>query len=207
VSGGDPNVVVRAILAQPAYRQAGGDDSGGASIASFVAWIEALLRRLFAGLHVTPGALGFEVAGLVVFVVAAGAAAVIVYRIVARAARRSVPQAARAGGVANPEPARELLARARAAADRGEYAEAIVLTFRAALASLDERALVAYDRTRTPGEYRRAVERAVAAAAGPFDELTAGFVRASFGHGAALRADFDAAQQAYAAFEPLALAA
>ena len=94
----------------------------------------------------------------------------------------------------------DLRTAALAAAQRGDYALAIALIFRAALSALDERELIGYDGARTPGEYRRLVRRTIAAAANAFDDLTVRFVRASYARTATTREDFDGAAGAYDAF-------
>jgi Domain of unknown function (DUF4129) len=69
---------------------------------------------------------------------------------------------------------------AQRAAAEGDYARAIGALFSAALAALDERALVPFDAARTPGEYGRLVRRARQSLSGPFDALSGDFVRAAF---------------------------
>ena len=91
---------------------------------------------------------------------------------------------------------------AAAAYARGEFGRAIALLFRAALFALDRAAVVDFDTSRTPGEYRRLVGRALPAQAPPFDDLSRRFVRASFAAAAARREDYDAAEAAYATFAP-----
>ena len=68
--------------------------------------------------------------------------------------------------------------------------------------ALEQRELVAYDPARTPGEYRRLVRGRRSEAAPAFDELAERFTRAAFAREPALRDDFEAAQRAYAVFEP-----
>jgi hypothetical protein len=91
------------------------------------------------------------------------------------------------------------VARARACCG---YAGAIAALFGAALAELDARGLVAFDATRTPGEYRRLVRRARAQASVPFDDLAERFVRALYAPERPQPADYEAAERALAALEP-----
>ncbi len=95
--------------------------------------------------------------------------------------------------------------RAAEAAARGEFAAAIAGLFRASLAMLDARALVAFDGARTPGEYRRLVRRARPTSATPFDALADGFVRATYAPEPPGSGDYEAAARALAAFEPALL--
>jgi hypothetical protein len=91
---------------------------------------------------------------------------------------------------------------AAAAASEGEYARAIAALFAAALAALDERMLVPYDDSRTPGEYRRRVRAAREAAAPPFDTLAERFVHAAYAAEPSSHTDYDSALDAYARFVP-----
>ena len=95
----------------------------------------------------------------------------------------------------------QALAAERAA--RGDYAQAIAALFAAALALLDERALVPFDASRTPGEYRRLVRRASEPIAAPFDVLADRFVRAAFAADTPQRGDCEAAFAAYGTLRPL----
>jgi hypothetical protein len=92
---------------------------------------------------------------------------------------------------------------ARDAAARGDYRHAIGALFAAALALLDDRAVIGFDAARTPGEYRRLVRRARDEASGPFDTLADRFVRATYAEAAPARADFDVAERALADLDPL----
>ncbi|MGH7707920.1 MAG: DUF4129 domain-containing protein, partial [Vulcanimicrobiaceae bacterium] len=69
--------------------------------------------------------------------------------------------------------------------------------FNAALAALDERAIVPLDGARTPGEYQRRVRAILGAAATPFDDLVARFVPACFAPAPPARSDYDTALAAF----------
>jgi Domain of unknown function (DUF4129) len=209
----DPNVAIRAILARPefAHMRSHGD-AGPTPWERLVSWLFGLLRRLFAHVHADPhltaviNATGW-LASTILFAVVVGLAlagvALVLYRIVVALARRSAHGGgwvAMETGLSRAQSAADLRAAAFAAAQRGEYALAVALVFRAALVALDEQALIVYDGARTPGEYRRLVRRTVAGAAGAFDDLTVLFVRASYARGATSRADFDGASGAFDAF-------
>lgn len=203
---GDPNVVVRSILAQPAYREAPTSSAPAESLFDRVfRWIGDRLHDIFKRFGVGPAMRnsGVVVGWLLLLAGLVGLANVI-YRFAVLVAGDRAGHAARSVGIAlaTPSTSAALRAEAAAAAERADYARAIVLLFRAALAALDERALILYDAARTPREYRRIVRRTVAAASGPFDELTARFVRATFAEAPASRADYDAAAGAFDAFDP-----
>lgn len=215
----DPNVAIRAVLARPAFAHIRPQP---AAVPSFVdriltwiegvlSWLWGLLQRLFSHAHLDPsvaalavktGRLLSSILFAVVIAVALAAIAFAVYRIGVAVARRRARGAtgAREVALAEPRAVADFRAAAVAAAQRGDYALAIALMFRAALASLDERELIGYDGARTPGEYRRLVRRTVARAANAFDDLTVRFVRASFARTATTREDFDGAAGAFDAF-------
>jgi hypothetical protein len=203
---GDPNAVVRTILVQPGYAVAPKSAAPAESIfARALRWLADLWQRLFGGLKLGGSAARIAADGAVVVLAAALVwLAFVVFRIAVGATewrRRGDADPAQAG-LETAERAASLRAAARVAAERGDHGLAIVLLFRAALAALDERSLVAYDASRTPGEYRRLVRLSPAAASSAqFDELTARFVRASFAKLPASRADYDAAAGAFAAFD------
>jgi hypothetical protein len=210
---GDPDAVARAILAQPAYRRipASTDVAPQPSVWQILwDWIvDHVLRPLFGPIsHALGSAHPVGAAfGIVLIAIALLALAFLVFRLAvafvgpALARGRDV-----ASGVAlDAERTREdWLAAARAAAARGDYARAIAALFSASLAALDERSIVPFDPARTPGEYRRMVRQATRPASAAFDELSDRFVRAAYAPSVPARADFDAAERAFAAFEPLA---
>jgi hypothetical protein len=206
----DPNLVARAVLAEPAFRAAPQATATAAPPSLLdVLWrwfLEHVLRPL---LH--PLASAFSKAHLAaplgwVLIALALVAFTLAAARFALAFARSPPRKAGAGEVGRPlrawRGAEEWLALAYGAARAGDYARAIAALFAAALARLDERGIVAFDPARTPGEYRRLVRRACAAAAGAFDELALRFARAVYARGSADRDDFEAAEHALRTFEP-----
>ena len=208
---GDPDRVVRSVLAEPAYRASAAATASAPRPTLYqVVWdwiVDHVLRPLF---HPLASALSAShgigtLIGLLLIVVALGLLAFVVFRIALAFVGPAVASGAlgRALGAHAPaEGSAHWRGAAREAAARGAYAEAISALFRAALAELDERAIVAFDAARTPGEYRRAVRRARSAAAPPFDALAERFVRAAFAQERAERPEFDAAERALAEFEP-----
>jgi hypothetical protein len=149
----------------------------------FFNWLGSILERLFKGLRRATNLNSQQNETLVLLLAALaslGALALLV-TVIRRRVERRVGVSFGAAAVAQDAGSAELLAAARARADRGEFAQAIGLTFGAALRSLDERGIVGYDAARTPGEYRRAVRRAQAPLAEPFDTLARGYVVAVYG--------------------------
>jgi hypothetical protein len=145
------------------------------------------------------------VLGVVLICAALCALAYVVFRLIvafARPARSAAERAKDARELAAARSPAGWRALARAAAARGDYAGAIAALFAAALSALDASDLVEADPARTPGEYRRLVRRARAAAAAPFDDLADRFVRAAYAERPPARVDFEAAERALAALEP-----
>lgn len=207
---GDPDVVARAVLGQAAYRQAA-SSTGAARPRSLLELVWSWLVDHVFGPLFAPLAHAFEAvrgvgtaAGVALVVLALLAVGFVVVRLALAFALRplsgvagaSTPLASAALG------ASDFRAVARVAAARGDYARAIAALWSAALAVLDERALVAFDPARTPGEYRRLVRRTRAAAAPSFDTLSERFVYATYAAALPSAGDFAAAERALAAFEP-----
>ena len=211
---GDPNVVAKAVLAEPAYRHAAASNDAAPSPDIWqILWqwfVDHVLRPLLGPLHVAFDAskgVG-TVVGIVLIVAALCLLGFLIFRLaIAFAPRAALEREADGLRALGEERTRaDWLALARDAAARGDYASAIAALFAAALAALDERALVAFDPARTPGEYRRLVRRERAAAAPAFDELANRFIYAAYAPDAPLRSDFEAAARAFENFEPLVAA-
>ncbi len=214
--GGDPDAVVRDVLAGAAYRHVP-KPSASASQTSLqqILWtwlrehVGAYLSPLFrAFAHAGGGRLGallgYAFVGLALALLALAA-----YRLAVgleRAARRR-PRSDGAEDVRAPSyDAAAWRQRAREAAARNDFADAIAALFAAALALLDERAVVAFDPSRTPGEYRRAVRRERALAASAFDDLARRFVLAAYARERPDALAYAEADRAFERFEPAALA-
>jgi hypothetical protein len=207
-SHGDPNDVVRSILQDPAYHVS----SARAAVREpsfwerILHWIQAALRPLFERLAGVLGgssklgtALGYALIG------AAFIGLVVLIVQLLRGYYDGVPARAagpRGEGVEDERGYAEWRALAAAAAERGDYARAIRALFNAALAGLHERALVPFDPARTPGEYRRLVRAARAAAAPAFDALTERFVYASYAPVVTGRSEYEAASRAFSLLDP-----
>ena len=143
--------------------------------------------------------------GIVTIVIAVLVLVYLAYRLAMRFARRApVRDAVRESPLSDARDAADWVAAARAAAARGEFAEAIAALFTAALATLDAAEIVRYDASRTPGEYRRIVRRECVLAADAFDELNDAFVRARFAPQPTGAAAFAIASGAFARFDSVA---
>jgi hypothetical protein len=207
---GDPDRIVRDVLAEPAYRSMlySTNVAPKATLLQLAwAWLvdrfAPLLRPLAHALAAS------HTAGTIVGIVLVGFAlaglAFIAFRLVVAFARPLRGPAARASFAQALTATRTSLdwrGVAREAAARGDFGNAVAALFSAALVALDERAVVAFDATRTPGEYRRLVRRARLDAAPPFDDLAERFVRAAYAQEATGRPDFESAERAFDAFEP-----
>lgn len=204
---GDPNAVIREILAHPEYKQSTAASVHDPSplfalLQRIIDFFAHLLKPVFNGSHVE--GLGMLV---VVFVYVAVVGAVIYLVLALVEALAGWPPMRDRGGL-GPAQALEttspmaLRREAAAAYERGESGRAIALLFRAALFALDRAAVVAFDAARTPGEYRGLVRRALPTQSPPFDDLSRRFVQASFGAAVTRPEDYDAAEAAYAEFAP-----
>jgi hypothetical protein len=207
---GDPDAVVRHVLAQPAYRLTTQSTNVAPQPSLLeIAWnwlVQHVLNPLFGPIARALGAAhnAGTAAGVLLVIVALLALAFVVVRLALafgrRGGRASESAVSPLGELAFGATDWRLVAREAAA--RGEYGRAIAALWAAALVVLDERALVSLDPARTPGEYRRLVRRLRAPAAAPFDTLGERFVYATFAAGEASARDFEVAERALRAFEP-----
>jgi hypothetical protein len=219
---GDPDAVVRAILATSPYRHPVADATAPAKPSlmqllwqwyldhvwePLVHWLSHVHIRSF-------GSAGGDAATIVGYGVVAVACFVLafaLYRLIVAFARTGSGEGTSSNGgrvaLERTLSSQQWRARAAEAARAGDYGRAIAALFTASLATLDERAIVAFDATRTPGEYRRLVRRVRAAAAEPFNDLCGRFVRAAYAEAVATADDYAAAERAFAAFEPATVGA
>jgi hypothetical protein len=206
---GDPNAVVKEILAQPAYQKSvtGHDAPVLQFWYEFWRWVDHVTSPFFKWLDrvLSSGHGTAQVVTVLVVAVTTALVAFLIYRLAIAFARPLVER--RRPAVEGPLNGRfgadEWRALAAECAASGEYARAIAALFAAALSLLDESALVPFDSARTPGEYRRLVRRENETIAGPFDVLTERFVHAAFAEELPRRGDFEAASAAFGALRPL----
>jgi hypothetical protein len=205
---GDPNAVAARVLSDPAYRHAKATTAAAPAESPFLTILRWIWHHVIAPLlhplaHAVAATRGVgTVAGTIMVVAALLGLAFVIFRLVLSLVRVPGPGGAggRAAAVRGLDVERSAFDWRRVA--RGDYARAIAALFSAALVELDERAVVAFDATRTPGEYRRLVRRARAAAAPAFDELTERFNHALYAAGTPVAAEYAAAERALAAFAP-----
>jgi hypothetical protein len=207
---GDPDAVVRSVLAQAAYRtEKTAAQPPQPTLLEQIwkavrTWLRAHLgfvRRLFHGARATGNLLG------VIALVAVGAALIAIgARLVALLARPKAPVNDEGTGLpalGRARSAAQWRAFAMEAAARAEYNAAVTALFLAALQLLDESGVLHFDAARTPGEYRRLVRSALRGGAPAFDGLAGGFLNVTYGERRAGLEEYDAAQRSYAAFAPL----
>jgi hypothetical protein len=200
---GDPDAIVKTVLAQPAYHGVATSDVKPPEtlldviirrIGDFLRWIFGSFARALRGAQTAGAAFGIAlIIALVALLILA------IARVAKFAGRR--PRT-RAGAVAGATPLAALgaagwLDRARAAAQRGDFAAGIAALFNAALHSLDERGIAPFDDARTPSEYRALLRRVPDAPAAAFDRIARSFVIASFSRARPGAAEFDEANEAY----------
>ena len=216
---GDPSAVVRSILATSPYRRAPRatlEKPKKTLLELLGDWIHdniwIPIRHFFHSLHLyDPHASAGNAGRILVYALIAAAAAVLVYVIYRLALAFGRPKAGgvtdRGDRVASTPPSSSKQWRARAAelARAGDYARAVAALFTASLATLDERTIVTFDATRTPGEYRRLVRRERRSASEAFNDLASRFVRAAYAEVTTTADDYAAAERAFAAFEPAAV--
>jgi hypothetical protein len=202
---GDPNAIVKTVLAQPAYHA---EQTSRTKPPETL--LEAIVRRIGDFFHWIFGSLtaalrGAQTAGaafgIALIIALIALLIVVIARVVTVARRRRRSVAATHGADAVPLASLDAaawLARARAAAQRGEYAAGIAALFNAALHALDERGVADFDGARTPAEYRALLRRTPGAPSGPFDRIARTFVLASFSRGTAGETEFSEASDAYA---------
>ncbi len=204
---GDPDAVIKRVLAQPAYRSERTTAVAAKQtlLEQILAWIKDKLggvaRAFLRALHGAQTASAAFGIGLIIAMLA------LLIFLIARIVRffafgRGVPDQSVHGVASIAERgSSEWLGIARARAERADYAAAIAALFNAALRRLDERGIVPFDGSRSPGEYRALVRRALAPIAGAFDTLARRFLIASFSRDASGPADYEETLRAYGALE------
>ncbi|MBC5805871.1 MAG: DUF4129 domain-containing protein [Candidatus Eremiobacter antarcticus] len=205
-----PKDAVALILGQKPYRDAVGSGPAPPPARSllerFLDWLGRLLAKVlgavFRGASSVP-LFGELIAGA--FVLALLAAAVYVTAGLLRSVRtrRGRQHTALGAVLAAPIDADDLYRRGLAHAARGEYAEAIAALFKASLACLDRGGAIAYDASRTAGEYRRLVMRVLRPASSHFDALAAIFSFIAYAERTPSEQDWSEARAAFLALRPL----
>ena len=205
----DAKAEARAILTDPSYQAVELSDKPPPKTwwERFIEWLAGILERLFGGVFraATAAPKLSEVLAIALLAVVALALVVVIYRFVRAyflARPRRKPE--EIGEIIGPAPvAGTLYAAAREAAARGQFARAVMLLFQAALVALDRARVVPFDAARTAGEYRRMVRRSRPAAFASFDRLAQTFSFAAYAERATNEPEWNDADGAYRALEPL----
>lgn len=181
----DPRRLAETILASPEFvhRHDKPTPKEESLVDRFFNWLGSILRGLFSSLRRATNLTSQQNDVLLLLLAALATFGVIAVFVTAirRRIERRIDGRLAVAALARDANSVDLLAAARLRAARGDYAQAIGLTFTAALRALDERAIVPYDAARTPGEYRRAIRRTQATLADPFDELARRYTLAVYG--------------------------
>lgn len=209
---GDPAVVARRILAEPAYRGLARTTTAKPAESFWqLAWdwlVQHVLRPIFGPvLHAASASRGVgTLVGIVLIVLSLAALVFVVARLAFAFGREARPKrgdATATGALAeNERSSRAWRDAAREAARRGDWGGAIAAFFSAARRVLDERDAIAFDAARTPGEYARLVRREAIPGAADFAALTGTFERARYAASPPTAADAAAAERAFAVFAP-----
>jgi len=210
----DPGITARAILSTAPYLQ--GPDAKPQRRAAtpwqiFKAWLARRIDRIFAGLlqAVSASPRAGDLLAVALGAAAAGALTVALWRLTLRLklGRRRLRHWDGGQVMASPPDAEALRGQSLAAAERGQYPQAIALLFQSCLLNLDRSGSVAYDQARTAGQYTAAVRSAVPARAPAFDTLARAFSTASYARRPVGRADWSEALAAYEALAAVQTAA
>jgi len=158
--------------------------------------LSGLWKRLFSSARLGRG--GALAIGDLLTIAAIVAAAWALYRLVRglNLARRPRTATTPLGPDAG---ASELHARARACAQRGEYAAAARLLFAAAIVLLDRSGVVTDDRAATVGDLRRRLRSGAPSLEPDFNEVAAAFVAGAYAERALAASDWERAQAGYSA--------
>ncbi|HEV3157938.1 MAG TPA: DUF4129 domain-containing protein [Candidatus Baltobacteraceae bacterium] len=204
---GDPNHVIRTILAQANFRSTAIAQAPPKSIwqiiyEAIIALLKRVLGRIFSGVHVPTGS--GTVLSVVVVALVAFATILLGVRILGALLRREHKTNRQIMGspLSRDRTAAAWREIAERAAAEGAFARAIVALFSSAICLLDERKIIPTDDARTPGEYRRLVRRKHPAVATAFDTVSECFIHAAYAPEPARQHDYDAAARAYAVLEP-----
>lgn len=150
--------------------------------------------------HVHPSKAAISSIGDVVVVLAIAVVIIVVIRLMASALRASVLPSAHPLLMPAPVRAATLYEHSLAAAQRGDYARAIALLYRAAVTALDLGGVLADEPSRTVNECRRAVDDTAPAYAQPFDALAKSYTAVAYAERPADAARWNAALEAFRPF-------
>lgn len=199
----DPARTARLILSQPEYQNKATKPAPPHQKTlweRFLDWLARLFGELLSALsNAAGGSKPFGVIVAVVLIVAAlTTIGLVSYRLARYFTGLRRPKLSGAGEMLPPAlDAESLEAAAREHARAGRFAAAIACLFRAGLIVLARAGSVAFDASRTAGEYRRAVRRAVPAASPSFDAIAGAFTIAAYAQTPIASEDWTATLSAY----------
>ncbi len=201
--GSNPTQTAEKVLAARAY-QIGGAGPAPAPhetlLEKLLTFIAKLLGRILSGIFKATSStpiLG-QIFAVIFVLLLVAALSYLVFRLF-DAFSRGRPSAQQDDGSPLPQAIdpEELYQRGLSAANAGRYAEAVAMLFQASLANFDRQGTVAFDASRTPGEYRRAVRRKAGAASFHFDTIVHAFVMAAFAERPVSKQDWSEVDAAY----------
>lgn len=200
----DPAVLARAILTQPRFRMRVHATPAHTWWDSIRQWIGDRWNQLMDAFsrHVHVGGRWSIAAGDVLIAVLITLVIIIAVKLLLTMARDAAP-GVHASALPVHADARKLQVAAIGAAERGAYAVAVALLFRAALAQLDARGMLRDDPARTVNECRSDVYRRARGLSAPFDRIARVFTAAVYAEDRMTLAQWSDAQDAYAAFDAL----
>jgi hypothetical protein len=149
------------------------------------------------GHHVRVGGSARVALGDVIVVLLIALVIGVLVRLLLGIAREQQSGAGSVSALAVPANPAALHENARQAADRGEYARAIALLYRAALAEMDVRGLLRDDPARTVNECRRDIRKSAPSLAPPFDRIARAFTAAVYAEDRVTAEQWSAADGAY----------
>ncbi|HET9342794.1 MAG TPA: DUF4129 domain-containing protein [Candidatus Eremiobacteraceae bacterium] len=199
----DLEAAAKSILAESAYRVSATKPAQPQQPTIWdriLNWIIEKIDELFGRLATATQKV--PIVGVIIGYAIVGAAiiglAFVGYRLARRLTSRRDTAVAGVGEVlplsTNPD---ELYALARDEARSGNTGQAVALLYQTALVLLDRVDRIAYDPSRTPGEYRRLVHRNAQTIADAFDALARLFVAVAFGRASAGADDWRRADAAF----------
>ncbi|MFI5388738.1 MAG: DUF4129 domain-containing protein [Candidatus Eremiobacterales bacterium] len=200
---GDLEAAAKSILAESTYRVSATKPAQAQQPTIWeriLNWIIDRIDALLGGLATATQKV--PIVGVIIGYAIVGAAVIglafVGYRIARRLTSRRDAAVPGLGDALPPSTnADDLYSLARDAARNGNAAPAVALLYQAALVLLDRVDRVAYDPSRTPGEYRRLVRRKAQAIADAFDALARLFVAVAFGRASIGADDWLRADAAY----------
>lgn len=198
----DPHALAQEILGQSRFRMQVNGVRARTWWDALRDWIGERWNQLIDAFshHVRIGAKASVAIGDVLLVAIIVLVLIVAVRLLLGMVRES---GASAQGVRELQPradARALHAAAQEAAARNDYAHAIALLLRAALATLDARGVLRDDPARTVNECRRDVHANVPHLSAPFDSIARAFTAAVYAEDRVTAEQWTQAERAYAAF-------